>query len=434
MARFLFTMWPFPGHVHPNIAVAHALRERGHEVAFYTGSAARPMVEGEGFRYFPFRNVDEALLERIVLSPDGIMGQRRRPMRLRAMWRELLVGTVPGQLADLEEAFAGWEPDAFVCDPIMWGPILVLHEKRRMPIAIFSYTAACVLPGRDAPLLGVSLPRPRNAVQRLRWNLVRVVMNVASRDAVRSANALREANGLPPLGMSVTQYTGTLPLYLMPSTREFDYNRDDLPPSVHYVGPCLWNKPADQPPPAWLDELPEGEPLVYVSEGTVPGGQPVVLKAAAEALGGKPMQVVMTIGAHRDPASLGLDRVASNIRVEPYVPLTDLLPRTDLVVTTGGSGTVLAALKEAVPLLIIPAAWDQPENAWRVAESGAGLRLGWERCTAATLGEAIDRLLNEPSFRENARRLADDIAGYGGPPRAAELLESLVSQPARQPA
>lgn len=434
MARFLFTMWPFPGHVHPNIALAHAVRERGHDVAFYTGSAARSAVEGEGFGYFPLRRVDESVIERNVLAADGIMGVKRNPLKVRAMWRELLIGTVPGQLADLEEALHDFPADAIVCDPIMWGPILILHEARPIPVALFSYTAACVLPGRDAPLLAVSLPRPDSLLTRARAAAIRAALAPSVWDARRRANALRKAYGLPPIDCSVTEYTARLPLYLVPSTREFDYQRTDLPPSVHYVGPCLWNKPANQAPPDWLAQLPKDQPLVYVSEGTVPGGEPVVLRAAAIGLAGLPVQVVMTTGASRDPSELGLGEVAPNIRIERYVPLADLMPRTDLVVTTGGSGTVLAALKEAIPLLIIPTAWDQPENAWRVQDSGAGLRLAWDKCTAESLRAAVQRLLGKASFRENARRLADDIAGHGGPAKAAELLEAIAVAPAKQPA
>ena len=72
MAKFLFTVWPFPGHIHPNVAIAHALGERGHEAAFYTGGSIAASLEGEGFRCFPFRQLDEARVEAIVLALDAL--------------------------------------------------------------------------------------------------------------------------------------------------------------------------------------------------------------------------------------------------------------------------------------------------------------------------------------------------------------------------
>jgi UDP:flavonoid glycosyltransferase YjiC (YdhE family) len=95
-------------------------------------------------------------------------------------------------------------------------------------------------------------------------------------------------------------------------------------------------------------------------------------------------------------------------------------------VTTGGAGTVLAALCAGVPLVIVPTEWDKPEIAQRVVEAGAGLRLSPGRCTATRLGAAIERLLTEPSFKENAKRLATVFTQYAGAAQAAVLLEELA--------
>lgn len=54
MARLLFTVWPYPTHLHPFIALAEAVRARGHEVAFYSGGGALALLEHAGFRCFPF--------------------------------------------------------------------------------------------------------------------------------------------------------------------------------------------------------------------------------------------------------------------------------------------------------------------------------------------------------------------------------------------
>jgi UDP:flavonoid glycosyltransferase YjiC (YdhE family) len=58
-SRVLFTAWPFPGHLFPQIAVAQALRQQGHDVAFYTGAEGARIAAAEGFTCFPFRQVDE---------------------------------------------------------------------------------------------------------------------------------------------------------------------------------------------------------------------------------------------------------------------------------------------------------------------------------------------------------------------------------------
>ena len=59
MSRVLFATWPFDGHLLPQLSIARALSERGHEVAFYSGEAARASVEQAGFELFAFERVDE---------------------------------------------------------------------------------------------------------------------------------------------------------------------------------------------------------------------------------------------------------------------------------------------------------------------------------------------------------------------------------------
>jgi len=73
----------------------------------------------------------------------------------------------------------------------------------------------------------------------------------------------------------------------------------------------------------------------------------------------------------------------------------------------------------------VPSDWDHPETGWRLAEAGAGVRLASKACTPQRLREAVELVLREPSFRQNAQRLAASLARCGGPARAAELLEGL---------
>jgi MGT family glycosyltransferase len=241
-------------------------------------------------------------------------------------------------------------------------------------------------------------------------------------------NELRRRYDLPPLCCPVTEFAGQMPLYIVPSTREYDYDRRDLPPSVQYVGPCLWDKPVAAPAPDWLLKLSRDRPLIYVTEATIGTREPFLLKTAVRAFRDLRAHVVMTTGAQRDAAAMDFGASPPNVRVESYVPQSDLLPRTAVMVTLGGSGGVLAALKAGVPLVVVPTEWDRPENAQRVVEAGAGIRIPPNRCTPDRLRAAVETILRERSFRMNAQRLAAACARYGGPERASELLESLCTK------
>lgn len=425
-SRVLFTAWPFAGHLFPQVAVAHALRRQGHDVAFYTGARAADIVRSEGFTCFPFRCVDEAAIERLMRDRPSDPWRLTRIPRLGRLLRQWLLETVPQQVVDLEPIVADWSPSVIATDPTLWAPLLVLGESRDIPVAVCSFVPAWMVPPQDGPPFGPGLPS--RGSRRDRWlgrGLMRI-NRIASKVGVRQANEIRAAHRLPPLtASSVTEHAGRMPLYLIPGTPELDYGRRDLPPTAHYVGPLLWNRPATEASTFDRDAIDPGVWSVHVSEGTVHVQRPFLLKAAVDGLRDAPVQVIATTGGHRSVEELGLGALPGNVQLTRWVSHDELLPRVDVVVTTGGAGTVMASLAAGVPLVIVPTEWDKPEIAQRVVEAGAALRLSPARCTPARLRASVLEVLENPSFRTAARRLAAAFARQGGARRAAELIVAL---------
>ena len=98
----------------------------------------------------------------------------------------------------------------------------------------------------------------------------------------------------------------------------------------------------------------EGEPLVYVSFGSVTAGghlpfYPALYRAAIEALAPLPARFLLTVGEERDHAELGT--LPHNVTVERWVPQDEVLHRAAAVVTHGGLGSTLGALAHGVPLV-----------------------------------------------------------------------------------
>jgi MGT family glycosyltransferase len=422
--RFLFTCWPFEGHVFPQMSVALALRERGNEVAFYTAERARAIVEDEGITVFPFEKVAEAWLP--VQSLERRTSGRRRSLRLhRRALRDWLVETIPDQVADLNAVMEEWEPDVLVTEPSMWGPIVILWERTPIPVALSSTFMGPLIPGPDAPPWGFGFRPPRTRAERGVARGITRITELLGTGLRRRVDELRAEHGLPAMGCSLNEFTGRLPLYLVGNVPELDYNRRDLPASVHYVGPCVWHPP-DPGAAAWLDGLPVERPWVHVTEGTSHYQDPFLLRAATGGLAERPVEVIATTGQQRDPDRLGLGPLAPNVHVTRWVSHSELLPRCAAVVTTGGRGAIMAALAAGVPLVVVPTTWDKPDNARRVVEAGVGVRVAPHRCTPRRLRAAVEEVLGEPGFRVRARRMAERLAAAPGPPRAAELLEALV--------
>jgi MGT family glycosyltransferase len=271
------------------------------------------------------------------------------------------------------------------------------------------------------------LPTAARGPARLQIAAARLLFRLGTRSFRRAANRLRREHGLAPIGVSATEFALRMPLYLIAGTRELDFDRRDLPPSVHYVGPCTWERPRTGSPPAWLQTRRRDQPWIYVSEGTIHTQEPVVSRAAVQGLADLPMQVIVSTGSSGDASSQGLGPIAPNVQLEHWVNLhySDLLPLASVVVTTGGAGTVLASLQSGVPLVIVPTEWDKPDVAQRVVAAGAALRLSLSACTPERLRLAVNEVLGTPAFRQNAQRIAASLAACDGPAEAARLLEEL---------
>jgi UDP:flavonoid glycosyltransferase YjiC (YdhE family) len=430
MSRLLFTVWPFPTHLNPFIALALEARKRGHEIAFYTGGEGATQVSQQGFRCFPFRNVDWTQVARIV---EDLIAGRHRPSQMRRLWPRFLVETVPAQVQDLETIRAFWAAEALVCDIAMWAPILILHERERVPVIAFSHLAYCILPGPEGPIPGIALPRHRHRRTVFYTASLRLLAKWVSAPTHRQVNKLRRQFGLPQLPGGVNEFTGTLPLYLVPGVPQFDNYRKDLPPAVRYVGPCLWDKPPSQESPDWLGKIPRSRPCVLVEEGALSTAEPRILKMAVRALAGLPLTVILMAGEGRELSSLSLLPLPENMILKPRAPLSDTLPRANAFVTNGDSESVLAALRMGLPIVVLPSTWYQAELAWRIQETGVGLRLSPRHASPERMRSAVERVLKEPSFQENAVAMGAALEHQGGSRRAIELVESTLACAHRTP-
>jgi MGT family glycosyltransferase len=227
------------------------------------------------------------------------------------------------------------------------------------------------------------------------------------------------------MGGSVNAHLGRLPLTLIPSVRELDYDRRRVPPGVHYVGPCPWQPPDRPETAAWEDAIPDDRPWVHVAASTMSGSDAGLLRAAVQGLASGSLEVVATAGGEV-PADLRREALPANVHLAPWVDHARVLQRCAAVVTPGGAGTIVAALAAGVPLVVVPTTWDKPDNAQRVVEAGVGVRLSPRRCTPERLRAAVEQVLGDSGYRARAQRMASALAAAPGPAGAAVLLERLV--------
>lgn len=416
MSSFLFAAWGFNTHVDPFLAVARAVREAGHEVYFYTDAEHRPSVESIGCRLLPFRALSQSRAEELI---GQVIHDRRRPWRLWQYWRQFLIDTIPAQVEDLRHCLADARPDVLVADIALWGSLAVLREAERIPVAALSHVALCLEPGgTSGPVPGGAMPPRRTPIQRFRARVREALASPAAHDARRRVNAVRARYDLPPLELRMTQMVGTMDLYLIPASPSFDYNRTDLPSNVRYIGPCLY------PSPAPFSPIRTAGPRVVVDEGALFAKEQRMVRAAIEGLGSH-HDVTVIMGKGRPSL---LESSSRRVTVRAYRPVQEALGEANLLVTNGNSDSVMAALAQGIPLVVVPSIMDQLEIGLRVQECGAGVLLPESSCSPSALAAAVTRVLGDPAYRAAAARQGAELRALSGAGLAVRYLEELADR------
>jgi len=201
-----------------------------------------------------------------------------------------------------------------------------------------------------------------------------------------------------------------------------------LPVGLVYLRPTGFGERAGGDSATWDRPFDGSRPLVYATLGTVfndPSYDLPFFPALLDGLRDESLDLILTVGPNVDPIVLGY--VPPNVRVERYVPQGLLFPQLDAVVFHGGFGTLLAAIENGLPVVVVPFGADQHLNAAAVVRLGIGLALEEASLDAGSMRDAVRRVLDEPSYRENARRLRDVAAALPPVDFGVTLIEDAIS-------
>ncbi|TDD84954.1 glycosyltransferase [Saccharopolyspora karakumensis] len=175
-------------------------------------------------------------------------------------------------------------------------------------------------------------------------------------------------------------------------------------------------------------DLPD-RPLVLAGLGSnapmMLGERPLLLDTIIETLGKLPVTGVVALGANRDPGEWTGVR-AENVHLTSFVQQQTLLPACDAFITHCGFNSTRESLYAGVPMVGLPMFAEQPGNAARITEIGAGLAFNIEDVTVPLLHEAVSRVLEEPSFRSAVRGVQRRVLALPPLCQLAADLEELV--------
>lgn len=352
------------GHVSRDLPVLRRLQAEGHDVRYAVRDAtiAPSLCASIGIR--------------CVAAPHAA-AIRRMPRGL-AGYGAILFADGFGDAAMLEQRLAGWmrlfaehETDVVVSDH---APAALL-AARVAGIRSVAFGSGFEIPPDAALLPSFSVDGAQDeAARRFTEGLVLFNVNRVLRD-----------QGAPSLQRLAQVFQGRR--NVLTTVAELDHC--GARPDATYAGP-VQDLPGSMAA-SWRTTRPRA--LVYLR-----GISPVVDRVlqALEAIGAEVIAVVPEMGR--------LPQLRADLQVfRQPISFDGLIETADLVIASG-AGTATTALLAGVPVLVLPANAEQAMLARRVEETGAGMAVGAQ--TAATVSDAIHRLLNDADFRTAARMFA----------------------------
>ena len=418
MARIVITSWGSYGDVNPYLGLALALRARGHAPVLAIPTYYRAAVEREGLEHAAVgpdvEPGDTALVGRIMDARTGT----------EFLLRELLAPTVDRTYEQLHAASRG--ADLLVTHPVTFaGPVVA--EATGMPWVSTVLAPASFMSEHD-PFVMPPAPWLKQVERVSRWPTV-MLMRLAhrmTRSWMAPVDALRARLGLPPGKHPVFegQHSPTLVLALF--SRVLAEPQADWPPNVRVTGHVFY----DAGHGASLDSaltrfLDDGEPpLVFTlgSSAVMAAGRFYEESAdAARRLGRRAVFLAGPDRAAQMTASLPPGMLAVD-----QAPHSLVMPRASAVVQQCGIGTLAQALRAGRPILAVPFAHDQPDNAWRATRLGLARTIPAQRYGARRAAAELGRLLDDPAYGARARGVGEQVRDEDGATRACQAIDEVL--------
>lgn len=404
------------GDVHPNVGLALALQQRGHEVLLVAPSVFRSLGEHAELRFASLLSDDE--YNAAIRDPN-----LWHPSRSFSVVARRLI--LPSLRAVYEILEKHWDPGrTVVAAPGLAFGARIAHEKLGIPLATVHLQPIMFRSAMQPACFGFPdilghLPPP----------LRRLYLRAADRFLIDplladEINSFRLELGLPPVHRLFNSWVHSPQLVIGLFPDWFAPPAPDWPSNVVLTGFPLWDEGSLRDPSPGLTEfLTAGPPPIVFTAGSAMVQAERFFQVSAE---------VCRIYGRRAlfltqyPAQLPTPLPNGSCHFD-YVPFSTVLPHAAVLVHHGGIGTTAQAIAAGIPQLVVPSTHDQPDNAVRVRHLGLGDFLLPKAYTPASVEKSLGRLMS-PNVREHCQSRAKDLAGRRSLEKASLLMEQLATK------
>jgi UDP:flavonoid glycosyltransferase YjiC (YdhE family) len=238
-------------------------------------------------------------------------------------------------------------------------------------------------------------------------------------------DSFREELGIADYGHPIFdgQHSPELVLALFSSV--FGPPQPDWPPQARTTGFAFYDGHHEMAIPAELSRfLDDGPAPIVFTLGTsaVWVAQDFFRESikAAKMLG---KRAVLLIG---DLRNLPDEALPSDFLALNYAPFEYLIPRSCAMVHHAGVGTTSQGLRSGVPTLIVPFAFDQPDNAAHAKRLGTSRVVYRKDYFASRVARELELLLGNPEYARRAAEVGQQLRSENGAATASDFIESFI--------
>ena len=389
MATIVFFCIPAHGHTNPTLNVVRELTARGHRVVYYSYDDFREKLEDAGAEFISCNGFDAQM--HLTREEGAKVGSDL------ALSARVLVDTTLALDEPVCRQMEQLKPDCIVADSMaVWGKAVA--KKLGIPYVCSTTTFAF----------------NRESAKIMPHSLKETLSMITSMGKVNAQVKRLKERGYPVksildlIGSDETVHTVvyTSPLF-QPCAETF-------PEHFAFVGPSIR--------PARSEVEKTGEKLVYISMGTVNNDMLPLYQACIEAVKGTHWQVILSVGDQVDAGKL--QKLSENVFVHSTVDQIAVLEKADAFLTHCGMNSASEGLYFGVPLVMLPQTSEQGGVAARVEQLGAGLRL--KKTTPEAIRGTLETVMNDPSYRDNVKKIAESFRASGGAKAAADCIEDCL--------
>ena len=165
--------------------------------------------------------------------------------------------------------------------------------------------------------------------------------------------------------------------------------------------------------------------IILVTQGTVEKDPSKIIEPVLKAFRNSSHLVIATTGGSQT-AELKAAYPDHNFIIEDFIPFDEVMQYADVYVTNGGYGGVMLGIENKLPMVVAGIHEGKNEINARIGYFGLGVNLKTETPDSGMIHDAVEKVLNDPSYKKNIEKLGTEFRDYNSYELAASYVEQLL--------